>query len=393
MTREFSTLEDAAVTEKRVLVRVDLNVPIAKGKVTDDTRIRATLPTLTALLKNGAKSVILMSHLGRPKGEVKPELSLAPVAERLQELLDQPVSFVDDCLGDIPDGAKIVLLENLRFHKEEKANDQGFAKGLASHADFYVNDAFGTAHRAHASVVGVTEHLPSCAGLLFQKELTALGRIRDFPEQPLILLLGGMKLKTKLPLIEYFLDKADKIIISGAMVFTFLAAKGMETGTSLVNTELIDKAKMLLDHPLFETKAVFPVDFVVASEVKKDAEKKTVAADRIPARWAGLDTGPKSISLFSTIIKDAGTVIWNGPLGLCEIPPFDQATNKIAHALSRIKGDVVVGGGDTIIILNKLGLASSFSHISTGGGAFLTYLAGEELPAVTALNQAKIPTQ
>lgn len=389
MARNFATLDDFEFTGKRALVRVDFNVPLNNGKVTDDTRIRAALPTITTLLKEGAKSVILMSHLGRPKGEVKPELSLAPVAQRLQELLGKEVIFVGDCLGKIPDRARIMLLENLRFYKEEKANDAEFTKRLASHADVYVNDAFGTAHRAHASVVGVTEHLPSCAGLLMEKELNALQEVKDSPKQPLILLLGGAKLKTKLPVIEHYLEIADKIIISGAMAFTFFAAKGMETGKSLVDIEFIDKAKALLDNPLFSEKAVFPADFVVASEVSGDAERKVVTADEIPAGWAGLDNGPVSISRFSKLIDGAATVIWNGPLGLCEIQPFDEGTKSIASALAGINAKVVVGGGDTVAVLNDLGLADKYAHLSTGGGAFLDFLAGKELPAVSALEHSK----
>lgn len=389
MARRFATLKDMDLTGKRVLVRVDFNVPLDSGRVADDTRIRESLPTIRELLRLKAGQVILMSHLGDPKGAAVEEYSLAPAAGRLQDLLGQPVSFVADCLAEIPQGKRLVLLENLRFHQGEEANDPEFAEGLASHADIYVNDAFGTAHRAHASVIGVPELLPSCAGLLMEKELDALEQVRNSPKKPLVIILGGAKLKTKLPVIEHYLKKADRIIISGAMAFTFLAAQGMETGSSLVEKEFIEKARALLADPTFRKKAVFPADFVVASEASGDAERKVVAADKIPAGWLGLDNGPKSVSLFSKLVKDAGTVIWNGPLGLCEIPQFSEGTKGMATALAGIKGKVVVGGGDTIAVLNCLGLADSYAHLSTGGGAFLDFIAGKELPAVAALEQAK----
>lgn len=389
MARRFATLGDMELTGRRVLVRVDFNVPLDRGTIADDTRIRESLPTIRELLRRKAGQVILMSHLGKPKGAVVKGLSLSPAAGHLQDLLGQPVSFVGDCLAEIPGGKRVVLLENLRFHPGEEANEPEFAEGLASHADIYVNDAFGTAHRAHASVVGVPELLPGCAGLLMEKELDALELVRSSPKKPLVIILGGAKLKTKLPVIEHYLEKADRIIISGAMAFTFLAAQGRETGSSLVEKEFIEKARVLLADPSFREKAVFPADFIVASEASKDAERRVVAADKIPAGWAGLDNGPGSVSLFSRLVKDAGTVIWNGPLGLCEIPQFSEGTRGMAATLAGIKGKVVVGGGDTVAVLNGLGLADSYSHLSTGGGAFLDFIAGKELPAVAALEQAK----
>ncbi len=389
MARNYSILDDMEFNGKRVLVRVDYNVPLDEGEIADDTRIRASLPTIHSLLDKGASQVILMSHLGRPKGEVKPEFSLQPIAKRLEQLLGESVSFVDNCTGDVPIEARVVLLENLRFYSGEKDNEPDFAKTLASHADCYVNDAFGTAHRAHASVVGVPEYLPSCAGLLMEKELDALEGVRDAPEKPLMIVLGGAKLKTKLPLIEHYLDEADSIVIGGAMAFTFFAAEGRKTGNSLVDEEFIDKAKELLQNPLFKQKAVFPEDLVVADQVAEDAKSKVVSSKKIPRKWSGLDIGPKSVESISALCEKAGTVIWNGPLGLYEMEPFAKATKELAEKLAGIGGDVFVGGGDTVNAVEDLGLEDEYAHLSTGGGAFLEYLAGKKLPAVEALEKAK----
>ena len=391
MASTYQTLDRLDVKGKRVLVRADLNVTLAGGKIADDTRIREAVPTVTALIGKGARQVILMSHLGDPKGAAVPALSLAPVAKRLAEVLGMPVPLVTDYLAGIKgaEGAKVILLENLRFHPGEEANDAEFAKRLAALADIYVNDAFGTAHRAHASIVGVPQHLPAAAGLLMQKELSMLAEARDSPKKPLVVVLGGAKLKTKLPVIERYLRKADHIIISGAMAYTFFAAKGLATGASLVEKDFLEKAKSLLADREFRERAVFPVDVVVARERSASSERKTVPVEEIPAGWMALDIGPRSVERFSKLFASAGMVIWNGPLGYYEIPSFAEGTRAVASALASSKGKVIAGGGDTITVIESLGVGKRYAHLSTGGGAFLDYLAGKELPALAALERAR----
>ncbi len=391
MASAYQTLDKLDAEGKRVLVRADLNVTLAGGRIADDTRIRESLPTITALIGKGARQVIVMSHLGDPKGAAVPALSLAPVAKRLSELLGMAVPLVTDYLAGIrgAEKAKVLLLENLRFHPGEEANDPEFAKSLARLADIYVNDAFGTAHRAHASIVGVPEHLPACAGLLMHKELSMLAEARDSPKKPLVVVLGGAKLKTKLPVIERYLKKADHIIISGAMAYTFLAAKGMATGASLVEKDFLEKAKSLLADSEFSRKAVFPVDVVVAREMSATSERKTVSVEEIPSGWMALDIGPRSIERFSKLFAGAGMVIWNGPLGCYEMAAFAEGTRAVASALASSKGKVIAGGGDTLTVIESLGVGKRYAHLSTGGGAFLDYLAGRELAALTALERAR----
>ena len=386
------TIEDIDVQGKKVLVRVDFNVPLNdKGEITDETRIQAALPTIQYLLDHGAK-VILASHLGRPKGEVKPEFSLAPVAKRLDEILNTKVIFAKDCVGKAAQDAvasmengQVVLLENLRFHKEETANDPQFAKELASLADIYVNDAFGTSHRAHASTAGVAEYLP--AGYLIGKELSIIGKALDDPARPFIAILGGAKVSDKIGVIENLLTKVDCLIIGGGMANTFVKAQGFEMGKSLVDDERLGLALELMDKAKKKgIKIMLPSDFVVAKELKAGVETHVVPVDNIPADSMALDIGPSTRIIFSTEIKRAKTVIWNGPMGVAEIPEFAGGTKAIAEAMAASSATTIIGGGDSAAAVKKLGFADKMSHISTGGGASLEFLEGKELPGVAALN-------
>lgn len=388
------TIEDVNVDGKKVLVRVDFNVPLnEKGEITDETRILAALPTIKYLIDHNAK-VILMSHLGRPKGEVKAEFSLKPVAKRLSELLDTKVVFADDCIGEdakaavdsIEDG-EVVLLENLRFHKEETKNDKEFAKELASLADIYVNDAFGTAHRAHASTAGVTEYLPAVAGYLIGKELDVMGKALEDPERPFIAILGGAKVSDKIGVIENLLDKVDCLVIGGGMANTFVKAEGYEMGKSLIDEDSLGLASELMEKAKRKgVKMLLPSDFVVAEEVKPGVEVKIVPADAIPKDAMALDIGPATRLIFADEIKSAKTVIWNGPMGVAEIPEFAEGTKAIAQALADSDAITIIGGGDSAAAVKKLGYADKMTHISTGGGASLEFLEGKELPGVAALN-------
>lgn len=388
------TIKDIDVKGKKVLVRVDFNVPLdEKGNITDETRIQAALPTIQYLLDQGAK-VILMSHLGRPKGEVKPEFSLAPVAKRLGELLNTKVVFAGDCVGpaaqeavdSITDG-QVVLLENLRFHKEETENDPGFAKQLASLGEIYVNDAFGSAHRAHASTAGVTEYLPSVAGFLIGKELEFIGGALEDPQRPFIAILGGAKVSDKIGVIENLLTKVDCLIIGGGMANTFVKAQGFEMGKSLVDDERLGLALELLDQAKKKgIKVMLPSDFVVANEVSADAKTQVVPVDAIPADSMALDIGPSTRIIFATEIRSAKTVIWNGPMGVAEIPAFAGGTKAVAEAMAETSAVTIIGGGDSAAAVKKLGYADKMSHISTGGGASLEYMEGKELPGVAALD-------
>ncbi len=379
---------------KRVLVRVDFNVPMDKatGKITDETRINGALPTIKYLYEHGAK-VILCSHLGRPKGQFNMEFSLAPVAKRLGELVDAKVVMAKDVVGEdakacvaaMQDG-DIVVLENTRFHAEEEKNDSAFAKELASLADVYVNDAFGTAHRAHASTAGVADYLPAYCGYLIQKEVEVMGKALEDPVRPFVAILGGAKVKDKIGVITNLLGKVDTLIIGGGMAFTFLKAKGYEIGESLLDEERVEYASQLMkDAEAKGVKLLIPVDTVVAKEFAADAEHKVVDADKIPSDWQGLDIGPKTRELFADAIKNAGTVVWNGPMGVFEFEAFAQGTKAIAQALAESKAISIIGGGDSAAAVEQLGFADQMTHISTGGGASLEFLEGLELPGIACI--------
>ena len=389
------TVKDVDVRSKRVLVRVDYNVPLdANGNVSDDKRITASLPTINYLLEQGAR-IILCSHLGRPKGEVKKEFSLAPVAKRLKELLPNVnIYFASDCIGEeaqqkaaaLKDG-EILLLENLRFHKEEEKNDPEFAKKLASLAEIYVSDAFGTVHRAHASTAGVAAYLPAVAGFLIGKELSIMGGALENPERPFVAILGGAKVADKIGVITNLLNKCDTLLIGGGMAYTFFKAMGYEIGDSLLDAESIDLAKQLMETAKQKgVKLLLPVDTVVAKAFAADAEHMTVAANAIPAGWQGLDIGEKTRELFAAEIKNAKTVIWNGPMGVFELPEFAKGTEAVAKACAECGGTTIIGGGDSASAVKKLGYADKMTHISTGGGASLEFLEGKVLPGVAALN-------
>ncbi|MDD3401040.1 MAG: phosphoglycerate kinase [Eubacteriales bacterium] len=389
------TIEDVCVSGKKVLVRVDFNVPIDEnGQVSDDKRIKAALPTIQYLLDHKAK-VILCSHLGRPKGAPDSKYSLAPVGARLSELLpDVNIWFAEDTIGqsaqtaidDMKDG-EIVLLENVRFYKEETDNDPEFAKKLADLADLYVSDAFGTVHRAHASTAGVAAYLPAVAGFLIGKELGVMGEALDNPVRPFVAILGGAKVSDKIGVIKNLLNKCDSLIIGGGMAYTFFKAQGYEIGDSLLDADSIELAKELLATAKERgVNILLPVDTVVAKEFSADAEHKTVPSNEIPAGWQGLDIGQKSVALFSDTIKAAKTVIWNGPMGVFEFPAFAIGTAGVAAACAECKGTTIIGGGDSASAVKKLGFADKMTHISTGGGASLEFLEGKTLPGVAVLN-------
>jgi phosphoglycerate kinase len=386
------TIEDVDVAGKRVLCRVDFNVPLKDGVITDDRRIRAAIPTIQYLVDHGAK-VILCSHLGRPKGQVVEELRLNPVAARLAELMGRPVTKVDDCIGEdvkkavaaMKDG-DILLLENLRFHREEEKNDPDFAAQLASLAELYVNDAFGAAHRAHASTEGVTKHLPAVSGYLMKKELDYLSRVISDPERPFVAILGGAKVADKIPVIQNLLTKVDTLIIGGGMAYTFFKAQGLEIGKSLLDEEGLELArKAMEDAKARGVKLLLPTDIVVAAEFNNDSPSRVVPADQIPADMMGLDIGPESREAFAAEIKTARTVFWNGPMGVFEMPNFAHGTLAIAEALAASGATTVVGGGDSAAAIEQMGYADKVSHVSTGGGASLEFVEGRELPGVAAL--------
>ena len=388
---EKKTIRDVAVAGKKVLVRVDFNVPIKDGVINDATRIESALPTIQYLLDQGA-AVILMSHLGRPKGERNLAFTLAPVAERLSALLGRPVTFAPDCIGGEAQAlakalqpGQVMLLENLRFYKEEEKNDPAFAKELASMADLYVNDAFGTAHRAHASTVGVTAYLPAVGGFLIEKEIKSLGRAIENPARPYVAIIGGAKISDKILVIENLLKKVDKLLIGGGMANTFLAAKGYDLQASLVEADKVEWAAEFL-HTEAAKKIVLPVDVVAAAAFAPDAEHVTVDADSVPAGWQALDVGPKTRAMFAAAVKDAATIVWNGPLGVFEMNAFAQGTMEMAQAVADSPAFSIIGGGDSVSAVHKAGLAEQVSHISTGGGASLEFLEGKILPGVDALN-------
>ncbi|MDB9350226.1 phosphoglycerate kinase [Nodularia spumigena] len=397
--KTLANLSAADISGKRALVRVDFNVPVdEQGNITDDTRIRAALPTIQDLMQKGAK-VILASHFGRPKG-VDDKLRLTPVAQRLSELLGQEVVKTDDCIGDAVaaqvgalQNGQVLLLENVRFYKEEEKNDPEFAKKLAANADFYVNDAFGTAHRAHASTEGVTHYLsPSVGGYLIEKELQYLQSAIESPQRPLAAIIGGSKVSSKIGVIETLLEKCDKLIIGGGMIFTFYKARGLSVGKSLVEEDKLELAKTL------EAKAkergvalLLPTDIVSADKFAPDANATTVSIENIPADGMGLDIGPDSIKVFQAALADCKTVIWNGPMGVFEFDKFAAGTEAIAHTLAEIGKTgttTIIGGGDSVAAVEKVGLADQMSHISTGGGASLELLEGKTLPGIAALDEA-----
>ena len=393
MNLNKKTIEDVQVKGKKVLVRCDFNVPLDADKnITDETRINAALPTIKYLLDNGA-AVILCSHLGRPKGEFNMKYSLAPVAKRLSEKLGFEVKLAEDVIG--PSAKKLaaevkpgqaVLLENVRFHAEEEKNDPAFAKELASMAELYVSDAFGTVHRAHASTAGVADYLPAVAGYLIGKELTFLGNAVENPVRPFVAILGGAKVKDKIGVITNLLEKVDTLIIGGGMAYTFSKAMGGEIGNSLLDEERIDMAKdMMKAAEAKGVKFLLPVDTVIANDFDNPTEIKIVEAGKIPEGWQGLDIGPKTIELFSDAIKSAKTVVWNGPMGVFEKPEFAKGTLAIATAMAESDATTIIGGGDSAAAVTQMGLASKMSHISTGGGASLEFLEGKVLPGVACL--------
>ena len=390
------SVEDLNVSGKRVLVRCDFNVPMNdKGEITDDIRIKSALPTINYILDNGGKAVI-MSHLGRPKGEAKPEFSLRPISVRLSELLGKEVVFADDDnvvsqkTKDIVNNMKpgdIVLLQNTRYRSEETKNGEEFAKELASLGDVYVNDAFGTAHRAHASNVGVSKLLPSAVGYLVKKEIDIMGKAMANPEKPFIAILGGAKVSDKIGVIENLLDKVDTIIIGGGMVFTFLKAKGLDIGTSLIEEDKVELAKEILKKAKEKNvNFLLPTDVVVAREFKNDTEFKTVDVENIPSDMMGLDIGEKSVKLFSDAIKNAKTVVWNGPMGVFEMSNFANGTMEVAKAMAESSAVTIIGGGDSAAAVEQSGLDDKMTHISTGGGASLEFLEGKELPGIQAID-------
>ena len=387
------TFRDIDVAGKRVFVRVDFNVPQNEdGEITDDTRIRAAIPTINYLVKQNAR-VILCSHLGRPKGVVNEKFSLAPVAKRLSGLINMPVAMAKDVVGPsakeltakMKDG-EIVLLENVRFHNEEEANDEIFARELASLADVFVNDAFGTAHRAHASTAGIAKYIPAVAGFLMSEEIVSLSRAVDGAEHPFVVVLGGAKISDKIGVIAKLLKKANVLLIGGAMANTFIVAKGGNVGMSRFESDKVTVAQNILDEAeKLNVKVVLPVDSVVSQEFAPDAKSKVVNSYNIPADYQGMDIGPKTIKLFKNEIKKAKTIIWNGPLGVYEFKKFQKGTKKVAKAVAKSDGVSVVGGGDSVAAITELGYADKVTHLSTGGGATLKFLEGAVLPGVDML--------
>jgi phosphoglycerate kinase len=389
----YLTLKDIAWKGVKALVRVDFNCPLKDGKVSDDTRILAALPTVRYLLEQGA-SVVLMSHLGRPKGKVNQDYSLAPVAVRLAELLKVEVLTATDCVGpevvaqsQALKPGQVLLLENLRFHAEEEANDPAFATELAKNGDVYVNDAFGAAHRAHASTAGVTAHLKAAAGFLMEAELQQLGNLLQNPQRPFVAILGGAKVTDKIAVLESLLEKADTVLIGGGMAFTFLKARGLEIGKSLCEPDLAIAHRIEAKAKELKTNLLLPVDVVTTTAFDGGSAPITVDVDSIPADQMGLDVGPKTTALFGAEIAKAKTVFWNGPMGVFEKPPFDAGTLAVAQAVAHSSAQTCVGGGDSAAAVTQMGLADKITHVSTGGGASMEFLEGRDLPGVTALTK------
>jgi len=397
---EKLTISDLEIEGKKVLIRCDFNIPLDdKGKITDDTRIQAALPTIRYALGREC-AVILMSHLGRPKGKVDPKLSLKPVAERLGELLNLEVLMAPDCIGPEVEkmarelkGGEVLLLENLRFRSGEETNDEKFTQQLASLADVFIQDAFGTVHRAHASTSGVPKHLPSGAGFLLQKEIKYLKQALEEPERPFLAILGGAKISTKIGVIKKLLPKVDSLILGGAMAYTFLRAENIGTGSSMVEEDKIDTAGEILKQASKKKVTVLlPLDHIIANKASEDAESKEISEVTIPEGWIGVDIGSFSIKRFSSAIKSAKTILWNGPMGIFEIDKFSQGTKVIAEAIAEAtkKGSIsIIGGGDSVAAVTKSGLQENVSHISTGGGAALEFLEGKELPGIAALKDKR----
>ena len=388
------TVEDLDVSGKRVLVRCDFNVPLDNGVITSDKRIVASLPTIKYLIQNKAR-VILCSHLGRPKGEFKAEFSLAPVAARLSELLGQEVKMAKDVVGESArslsaslEDSEVMLIENVRFHAEETKNDPEFSKKLAALADLYVNDAFGSAHRAHSSTTGVADYLPSACGYLIQKEISFMGGALEDPKRPFVAILGGAKVSDKIGVITNLLNKCDTIIIGGGMAYTFMKALGYDIGSSLLEADRIEDAKKMMDEANAKgVKFLIPVDNKVGKEYKADTEFQVIESDNIPEGWMGLDIGPRTQKIFADAIKGCGTVIWNGPMGVSEWENFAQGTIAVATAVADSGAISIIGGGDSAAAIQKLGFADKMSHISTGGGASLEFLEGKELPGIAAIDE------
>ncbi len=391
------TVRDVDVKGRKAIVRCDFNVPMKNGVITDDTRIRAALPTIQYLLDNGA-AVILMSHLGRPKGEANPAYTLKPVADRITELLGKEVIFapsdvvVDDSVkakaAELQPG-QVMLLENVRYRKEEEKNGEDLSKALASLADLYVNDAFGTAHRAHSSTTGIASYLPAVSGFLIEKELKFLGEAVDDPKRPFVAILGGAKVSDKIAVIENLIEKADTIIIGGGMAYTFLKANGYEVGTSLVDEEHLEFAKEVQKKANEKgVKFLLPVDSKLGDKFDENCETKFADSDAMPEGWMGMDIGPKTIELYTEAVKAAGTVVWNGPMGVFEFPAFQDGTLAVAKAMAESEATTVIGGGDSAAAVNKFGFGDKMTHVSTGGGASLEFLEGKELPGVACLLDA-----
>ncbi|MDN4594325.1 phosphoglycerate kinase [Polycladomyces subterraneus] len=387
------TIRDVDVRGKRVFCRVDFNVPMEDGRITDDTRIRAALPTIRYLTEQGAK-VILASHLGRPKGRVVEELRLAPVAKRLAELLEKPVDYVEETVGEeverrvaaLNEG-DVLLLENVRFEPGEEKNDPELARAFANLADLFVNDAFGAAHRAHASTAGIAEHLPAVAGFLMQKELETLGRALEAPERPFTAIIGGAKVRDKIGVIENLLEKVDNLLIGGGLSYTFVKAQGYEIGKSLLEEDKLELARSFMEKAKAKgVRLLLPVDVVVADRFAPDARAETVAIDSIPADMEAMDIGPKTRELFAEVVKSSRLVIWNGPMGVFEFDRFAHGTNAVAQVLVDSEALTIVGGGDSAAAIEKAGLADRVSHVSTGGGASLEMMEGKALPGVVALD-------
>lgn len=389
------TVKDVDLKGKRIIMRADFNVPLKGNRITDDTRIRAAMPTIEYILAQEGTRLILMSHLGRPKGKKAPEFSLAPVAERLSELLGKDVKMAEDCVGDAVEsevkGLKagdVLLLENLRFHAEETGNDEGFAKDLAGLGDIYVNDAFGTAHRAHASTEGITHHLPAVAGFLIDKEVRFFEPLLESPEQPFVAVIGGAKVSSKIGVLKTLLPKCKTLIIGGGMAYTFLKVKGIPVGKSLVEEEYLDTAKKLLEEAEKQgNEVLLPVDHIVADEFSENAKPETVDSVEIPEGKIAMDIGPKTLDQMRSKIDNAKSLVWNGPMGVFEFDAFAQGTLETAKMVADCLGTTVVGGGDSVAAVNKFDLADRIDHVSTGGGASLEFLEGKILPGIAALEQ------
>ena len=390
---EKQTIKDIDLNGKRVFCRVDFNVPMEGGKVTDDTRIRAAIPTIEFMTGKGAK-VILASHLGRPKGEVKEELRLTAAGERLSELLNKNVKKLDESIGEEVEKAvaelqngEVLLLENVRFHAGEEKNDSELAKQFASLADLFVNDAFGAAHRAHASTAGIAEFIPAVSGFLMEKELEVLGKALSNPERPFTAIIGGAKVKDKIGVIDNLLDNVDNLLIGGGLSYTFTKAQGYETGNSLVEEDKIELAQSFIQKAKEKNVNLYlPIDAVVADAFSETANVKTVKIDEIPEGWMGLDIGPETAELYANVIRDSKLIIWNGPMGVFEMEPFSAGTKQVALAMAETKAYTVIGGGDSAAAVEKFDVAEQMDHVSTGGGASLEFMEGKELPGVTVLN-------